>query len=216
MKALLLTVLLLAPAGLTGQPDPVSRLREVLPPHIAEQVIATVTDALSRGLPPDPIAMRALEGAAKGRSAAEIAAATRALADQLAHADAALERSGRTAQAEEIEAAATAMQLGVAGPIVSDLASSAPSGRSLAVPLAVIGALVNRGIPADDALAAVLGRLQARASNAEIAALPSRFETSRGLDARAGRGSPSGPPTVVPTNGGRPGRRPFFVPPGKP
>ena len=213
MKSLkLLTALFLAPAGLTGQPDPVARLREVLPPHVAEQVLATVTDALSRGLPADPIAMRALEGAAKGKSAEEIGAATRTLADQLARADAALERNGRTAQAEEIEAAVTAMQLGVEGAVVSDLASSAPSGRSLAVPLAVVGALVNRGIPADEALAAVLARLQARASNAEIAALPSRMETLRTPDVRGGRGNPSGPPTPVPSNGGKPRRRPFEPP----
>jgi hypothetical protein len=207
------TIVVLTPAVLAAQQSPVARLRTVLPSDVADQVVAIVTDALSRGHPPNPVALRALEGAAKGKSAKEIVAAAQSVADLLSKADTALEWSGRTAKPDEIAAAAATMQLGVDGDVVSDLASGAPSGRSLAVPLAVIGALVSRGVPADDALAAVLAKLQARASNADLAALPARAKIGRGLGARgAGRG-PTRIPAAVPTNGGHPGRRPGGPPP---
>jgi len=91
-------------------------------------------------------------------------------------------------------------------------ASLAPSGRSLAVPLAVIGALVNRGLASDGALQAVLDRLTARASDADLVEMPG--EAGRLLAAGykpsdVGRAlSAAGRPSGVPANGGRPGARP--------
>lgn len=213
-------VLVLSPAALTAQQDPVERLGAVLPPEVADRVIAVVTEARSHGLPYLPIVNRALEGAAKRRSGDEIAAAAQAMAGDLAAAHAALQSGGRSPDAGETAAGATALQMGVDGKVVSDLASGAPSGRSLAVPLVVIGALIERGLPADAALAVVLARLDARASNVELAGLPGEAgrliaegyrpaEVGRALAAvRAGRTIPAGPPPNVPANGGQPGRRP--------
>lgn len=216
----LLIIFALAPAALAAQQDPVARLREVLPADVADKVIPIVTEALSHGLPHGPIVSRALEGSAKGRSGDEIVAAARAMANDLAAAHSALERGGRAPLADETEAAATTMRMGVDGRAVSELASSAPSGRSLAVPLAVLGALVANGLPVGEALAALQDRLAGRATNAEIAALPAEAgrlmaegyrpsEVGRALAAaRSSRTIPGGPPITVPGNAGRPGRRP--------
>jgi hypothetical protein len=118
------------------------------------------------------------------------------------------------------------MRKGVDGAKVSALAKSAPSGRSLAVPLYVIGSLVDRGLPSDDALARVEQKLKARASDHDLEQMPTELppqavtgqgnkpaETGRdlagtkrpGSAAGAGQsgGSSGGPPAGVPANGGR-------------
>jgi hypothetical protein len=74
------------------------------------------------------------------------------------------------------------MRMGVDGATVSELARSGPSGRGLAVPLLVIGALAERGLPSDDALAAVRDRLAARADDAEL--LRSFPDVAQGLGMR--------------------------------
>jgi hypothetical protein len=213
MRALtLLSGLALLPALLVAQQDPVDRLRTVLPADVADKVIAIVSDATSRGLPGQAIADRALEASAKGRSGAEVSAAAQALAADLASARDVLSNAGRAPDAGEIEAAATAKELGVDGATIGALASSAPSGRSLAVPLAVIGALVNRGLPSDAALQSVLDRLNARASDADLAALPGeagRLIAEGYKPSDVGRSlSAAGRPSGVPTNSGHPGARP--------
>ncbi|HXF96785.1 MAG TPA: hypothetical protein VNI61_11860 [Gemmatimonadales bacterium] len=203
-----------------GQEAALARLREVLPADVAERVIAIVTEATNHGLPGLSVAERALEGVAKGRSGEEVRAAAEAFARDLAASRAAIQQAGRTPDPSEIEAGATAMGLGVDRKAISALASSAPFGRSLAVPLAVIGALVNRGLPSDAALDAVLARLNDRASNTELVEMPGEAgrliaegmrpsEVGLALASqRAGRTVPAGPPANVPRNNGRPGERP--------
>lgn len=91
---------------------------------------------------------------------------------------------------------------------VSQLARSAPSGRSLAVPLFVISSLVDRGLPSDEALRRVLARLEARASDAQLeglAAAPGHADQPgklTGLDmAETRRPAEAGRPAWVPVNG---------------
>ena len=142
---------------------------------------------------------------------------------------------GHQPAGDEVEAGAEAMRKGVDGAKVSELAKSAPSGRSLAVPLYVIGSLVDRGLASSDALARVEQRLMARASDHDLEQLPAELpaqavagrgnkpaETGRdlagtkrpGSPAGAGQngGSAGGPPANVPANGGA-GARPM-TPPG--
>jgi hypothetical protein len=208
----LLCGLVLLPALLAAQQSPIDRLRAVLPANVAEKVIAIVTDATNRGLPGQAIADRAVEAIAKGRSGDQVSAAAQALAADLAGARDALQHAGRNPDVSEIEAAASAKELGVDGAAISALASSAPSGRSLAVPLAVIGALVNRGLPSDGALQAVLDRLTARASDAELVEMPGeagRLIAAGYRPSDVGRAlSAAGRPSGVPANGGRPGVQP--------
>jgi hypothetical protein len=133
---------------------------------------------------------------------------------------------GRKPAGDEIEAGAEAMRKGVDGGKVSALAKAAPSGRSLAVPLYVIGGLVDRGLPSADALERVEEKLKAHASDHDLEQMPGELpahavagqgnkpaETGRdlagtkrpGSAAGAGQsgGSAGGPPAGVPANGGR-------------
>jgi hypothetical protein len=225
------STLMLLPTLLGAQQNAVDRLRQVLPAHIADQVIAIVTDATSRGLPGDAVADRALEARAKGRSGDEMVAAARSHSADLASARVALERGGHTPDRGEIESAAGAMKAGVDGQAISELASSAPSGRSLAVPIAVITALMNRGLPSDAALQAVHARLVAKAADRELLDLPgaagrliaeghrpadvgNELGQGRGVSSQVPKGPPAtvpaanGRPEGVPANGGQSGARP--------
>ena len=164
------SALILLPTLAAGQEsvNPIDRLQEVLPEAVAEQVLATVNEAMSRGLPAEAVANLALEGVVKGRSAEEVLAAVSGLANEMAVAAGAFDKAGHAPTEGEIEAATAAMRMGVDGESVSALASSAPSGRSLAVPLLVLGGLADRGLPSDEALAAVQERLAARAADADL------------------------------------------------
>jgi hypothetical protein len=206
----LIAGLALLPVALPAQQNWNDRLA-ALPDDVRDRVVQIVTDAASRGLPGQAIADRALETIAKSRSGAEAIAAAQALAADLAGGRDALTSAGRVPDASEIEAAATAKELGVDGAAISNLASSAPSGRSLAVPIAVLGALVDRGLPSDEALAAVLGRLSNRASDAELAAMPGeagRLIAAGYRPSDVGRALGAGRPSGLPANGGRAGARP--------
>lgn len=191
----------------TPAADPSVRLRELLPADVAERVLAKIAEARSRQLPaPAVLALenRALKFASRGVAPAEVERAVGEHAERMVRSREAIE-SARTARAsgEEIDAGAEAMRQGVDGAAVSALAKSAPSGRSLAVPLFVVGQLVERGLPSDAAIARVQERLTARAADREIEKLPS--EESR---RRAGNGTPGVRPTDRPGSTGRPQQGP--------
>jgi hypothetical protein len=195
--------------------DPSERLREVLPADVAAKVLATIADARTHNLPAQALEQRALKFAAKGVDPTLIPKSIEEQKDRMEKAKNALDDArGRKVSDDEIEAGAEALRQGVNGADVSELAKSAPSGRSLAVPLFVIGSLVDRGLPSDDALARVLARLQARASDAELEKIPEGLGASHGnRPATAGRpanpgralGSSrgGGPPAGVPANTGK-------------
>ena len=154
--------------------DPSARLRAVLPPDVADRVLARIAEARARELPAAALENRALKFAARGVAPADI---ERSVTEQARRMDAAKRalnqaRGGRPATGDEVEAGAEAMRQGVDGTAVSALAKSAPSGRSLAVPLYVIGGLIDRGLPSDEALRRVQARLQARASDTELQNMP--------------------------------------------
>lgn len=221
-KATLIAAMLALAGPVSAQgttQDLTARLREVLPAAVADRVIATVADARAKGLPARALELRALMLARKGTEPASIA---RSVADQsraMGEARAALAgaRAGRPADGD-VTAGAEAMRQGVTGAEVSELAKRAPSGRSLAVPLFVIGSLVDRGLPSDDALARVLERMNARATDAELARIPEQelAGRARGEAARAGRADArpassagrAGRPAVETARGGRPANVP--------
>ena len=202
--------------------DPSARLSAVLPANVAQHVLAVISDARSDNLPADALLNRSLKFAARGVPAPDIA---RAADEQLARMRSAREalRTARSAPpaGDEIEAGAEALREGVSGPDVSKLARSAPSGRSLAVPLYVIGSLVSRGLPSDQALQRVQSKLAARASDADIeasgrdnaVASENRSNQGRGNGVGNGRAGEAGtgaaahgPPAGVPGNAGTHGR----------
>ena len=179
-------------------------------------MLATIAEARARSLPAAALEHRALKFAAKGVDPKLIAKSIDEQQDRMQKVKDAINSARRAnISADEIEAGAEALRQGVDGAQVSALAKSAPSGRSLAVPLFVIGSLVDRGLPSDDALARVLARLQARASDAELEKIPEGLGASNGnRPATAGRpanpgkalgaarGS-GGPPPGIPANQGK-------------
>lgn len=203
--------------------DPSTRLQEVLPASVAQQVLATIANARAHQLPAQALEQRALKFAAKGVDPTLIAKSISAQADRMEKTKDAIDDARETdATADEIEAGADAIRQGVDGAAVSELAKSAPSGRSLAVPLFVIGSLVDRGLPSDQALQAVLARMQARATDSELENLPAQAAagqanrpTSTGRPESPGKSvtnRPSaGPPAGVPANGGK-GAKPASLP----
>jgi hypothetical protein len=205
----------------TPAADPSARLKEVLPADVAERVLAQIAEARARGLPAEALEHRALKFAAKGVEPTSIEKSVTQQADRMQKAKDALEQaSGRKPAGDEVEAGAEAIRKGVDGAKVSELAKSAPSGRSLAVPLYVVGSLVDRGLPSDEALERVLERLQARAADAELEKLTAELpeqgvagqshrpaQAGRDLAATKRPGSAGGPPAAVPANAGK-GARP--------
>src|SRR4029079_3308157 len=91
------------PACPAAHGEPVDRVRQVLPAEVADQVIAIVSEATSHGLPGDAVAERAIEAKAKGRNGAEVSAAARSYANDLASGRDALKQGGRQPEGDEIE-----------------------------------------------------------------------------------------------------------------
>ncbi len=222
MKALTFLIALVAlsaPASAqSSASDLTDRLREVLPADVATRVIATVAEARSKGLPARALEQRALMLARKGTDPQSIARSVAEQSRAMGEAKAALAR-GRGGQSadSEVVAGAEAIRQGVDGSKVSELAKSAPSGRSLSVPLFVVGSLVDRGLPSDAAIARVLERLSARATDAELSRLPEQAAAARARAdaARAGAGRPagSGARGAGASGGGARGGPPATVPP---
>ncbi len=200
---------LVRPVALHAQAaDPAAEIKNALPPAAAQRVLASIADARARGLPADVLARRALYLSAKNVPAAGIETAVADEAAELAAARDALAVGGRPdATPDEVDAAGTVLSKGLEGQEVSRLARSAPSGRSLAVPLFVLSSLVDRGLPSDEALRRVLARLETRASDRQLeglAAAPGQSgEPSKltGLDmAETRRPADVGRPSWVPAN----------------
>jgi hypothetical protein len=214
---LILAIALNAHGSIAQTParDPSARLREVLPADVAQRVLARIADARARQLPAEALENRALKFAAKGVDPKNIERSVNEQAARMETARAAL-ASGRksTPAGDEIEAGAEAMRKGVDGASVSLLAKSAPSGRSLAVPLFVIGSLTDHGLSSADALQRVLVRLRARASDTDLESMPGELPpqavagqanrpASTGRDfGQSHKPASAGPPAGVPGNAG--------------
>lgn len=180
----------------------------------------------SGDLPAGPLLNKALEGAAKGVPTERVLAALSPYADRL-------ERGARLLDADaspsEVTAAADALSRGVPGETVREVAGAAPSGDR-AIPLVVLGDLVEAGVPvqraaevvreaieegrAGDALlrvpAHVRRMVREGVSPAEAArrapAMTGRPGPPGGMFGRAPTSSPSGEPPVPPgEQGGRSG-----------
>ena len=217
--------------------DPAARLKEVLPADVAERVLGVIAKARARELPAQALENRALKFAAKGVDPKSIEKSIDEQLERMSEAKDALEKgNGRKPLDDEVTAGAEALRKGVDRAKVRELARTAPSGRSLAVPLYVIGSLIDRGLPSDAALQRVRDRLEARASDVDLEQMSVEVlvkvppgqekkaaETGRDLadtknpgsaaGAAQGRGASGGPPAGVPANGGGRGRP--SAPPGQ-
>jgi len=194
--------------------DPSARLRQVLPASVAEHVIAVIAAARAHDLPAAALENRALKFAAKGVEPKDIERSVVEQANRMQKAKDVIDHARtRKASGAEVEAGAEAMRQGVDGAAVSALAKSAPSGRSLAMPLFVIGQLVDRGLPSDAALKRVQERLMAKATDADLEKM------SRELPAQAANGRSNRPATAGHQGAGTgnmPATMPATMPAGNP
>lgn len=158
--ALAVVALLIAPrvSGADAAGDE-ARLRARLSPEVAERVLETVRSARAAGLPAEALVGRALEGASRHASGAEIVTEVRRLASALADARQVL---GDDARAPEIGAGASALLAGVPTDSLARLRGSR-AGGSLTISLVVLCDLVARGVPVETASGSVLTALRAGA-----------------------------------------------------
>ena len=206
-----------AAAAQTPAADPSPRLQNVLPADVAAKVEAKIADARARQLPAAALEHRAQELAAKRATPLQVEQGVDSFANNLEKGRSALMKGGRQHPTDgETEAAADALAQGVDGASVSALAKSAPSGRSLAVPLYVMSSLVARGLPSDAALAQVQAKLQAKATDqamlhetGRVNAEHGQSDVPHGAPATAGstagqahRPATTGRPATVPSNPG--------------
>ncbi len=191
-----LTAALLVAAGAAAQApsDPAAaRLRQVLPADVASRVLARVADARAHHLAAEALEQRALKFAARGVAPADIERAVYEQAERMMQVKPVLDGArGHTASADEVDAAAEALRSGASASQIAELARSAPSGRSLAVPLFVLGDLTTRGVPASDALHMVVDRLAAKTSDADLERLPDQAAQRPGADGARSRSRPGG------------------------
>jgi hypothetical protein len=184
-----LAVLAIPVAATDAQPpaDATERLRAALPADVAERVLSRIAQARERALPAQALENRALKYASRGIDPVAIERAIGAHADRMLTVKGLLQGvRPQSPEADEVDAGAEALRQGVDGPTLSALAKSAPSGRSLAVPLFVLGGLVERGVPADSALARVRGRLEARASDTDLETLANGRSANAGNHGNGG------------------------------
>jgi hypothetical protein len=172
MKRLLIAVTLMFASAVSAQTanDPSATLRKVLPAKVADHVLATIADARSHSLPAAALEQQALRLARTGAKPADVEKSIDKSADNMKQAKGALEKSGRKPTNDEVVAGSKLIDRGVDGSKVSDFAKTAPSGRSLAVPLYVTGSLMDRGLKSDAALARVHTRLMQKATDRQLTA----------------------------------------------
>lgn len=129
-----------------------TRLSAIADSSTRARVSAVIERARSSSLPVEPLVDKALEGARKRAPDARILDAVSSLAARL---DSSRRALGGVSTDAELVAAAAALQAGVGPVVLTQLRRERP-GRSLAVPLVVLGDLVTRGVPHDTASALIL------------------------------------------------------------
>jgi hypothetical protein len=172
MYRLCIAATLLLPAFLGAQDlrgATTMRLSASLGEETAARVQTFVDLARTQALPHELLELLALELAAKQAPATFVIQRVQARLESLERSHAALRR-GRAERPsyDETAGAARLMERGVPSSVIEDLARSAPSGRSLSVPLLVLAELMDAGLPRDDAIASVRAWLDARATDAEL------------------------------------------------
>ena len=208
---LVLTPLLPA-AGRAQSPDVSARVDAATRAAIQPLFEAAAADSL----PMRALESKVLEGVAKGQPPEAIARVLTQLAGELRNARGAL-RAGLPGQAVtdgEIVAAATAERQGVPFDAVRGLWRSRPGRESLEVPVTVLGELVRRGIPVDEASGLMSHVVRTSVPMRQAAQIPAKVDVALVAGAPPGRalaealralkipgpprGRPPGPPDKPP------------------
>jgi hypothetical protein len=136
------------------------------------KIEAAFSAAHAKNLPDQLLRDRLTEEQAKNTGEADVVATIQKLETQLEASNDALVQAGRQApSADEVSAAAAAIDHGVTAAQISALAKQAPADRSLAVAFTTLNKLAARGDPIDQALASVQAKLEAKATDDAIATL---------------------------------------------
>ena len=154
--------------------DAQARLLRILPNDASRQVIQTLEEAERHGLPVAILQRRALELSAKGVASDRIVEAIAKYSERFKLALTAL-KTGRSAEptGEEIDAGATALRSGMDRATLAEFARSAPSDRSLALPLLMVASLADRHVPLDSAVEEILAGLRLGKSDLQLSTLAS-------------------------------------------
>ena len=205
MKGLLVLAMLLIPGTVVAQQG-----------DAAARIETALSQARAAGIPESLLQNRVAEGRAKGVPLDRIAAAVERRASALIRAQDLMRQSVGQVGGPDLSAAADAVEAGVAGNAVAEIARSS-RGEDRAVALAVLTYLQGQGVPVDEAVSRVQGAL--REGPEALRNLPSqaaaqargRGQGGRPADAGppagAGRGNAGrgGPPAGVPGPENRPG-----------
>jgi hypothetical protein len=197
-------------------------LESRLEPQTLAELRPILATARADSVPLRALEDKALEGAAKRVPSPRIVAAVRQLGAELRDA----RRLLRDAAVDvvltdgEIGAAADARRRGVPATAIAALRRNALPSASLLVPLTVLGDLVQRGVPAEEAEAAVEQLLAAGVPPEQIAEIPARVDVALRVGAppldalRSALPAPLRPVPSRPSSG--PPRTPSDRPPSPP
>lgn len=189
MRRFLSCALLLALAA--GAPL-AAQQRPPLESRLDAQTLAALRPMLEaarrEGLPVRALEDKALEGAAKRVPPPRILAAVEQLAIELREVRTVLrEAAPNAALADgEIVAAAVARREGAPAAELAALRRSAPPNASLEIPFALLGELVVRGIPADEARRVIEHMLAAGVSQEQFVLIPDRVDAALRVGAPPG------------------------------
>ena len=156
--------------------DPrMERIRAQLPQGAVERIEARIQAAQSEGLPVEPLLDKAVEGIAKRVPASRIAGAVDQLAQELGHARTLL-TDGVPPAPTDVSAVADAMRRGVPGEAIQRVAQGAEADEPLALAIHTMGDLMDRGVPADQALAVMEAWRGRGARREELRELPGAID----------------------------------------
>jgi hypothetical protein len=147
---------------------------------------ATFAAARKRDVPEQPIRDRIAEGRAKAASEAQVVLAAQRTEARLEAAQEAMVRAGRKPTDGEMTRGEHAMARGATEVQIEAIAKQTPPDRSLEVALDVLTELQARGVATDRAVAQIVGKLEARASDAAIRELAVKANGNVGVNASVG------------------------------
>lgn len=162
-----LFLLFALPNVAAAQDARLERIRQAFSPEAVAQIESIVIDAQAAGVPVEPLLDKALEGAAKGVPAERVVAAVGSYSQRLAESRSLV---GPGYDAAAVVAGADALRRGATPETVRSLAGSGP--EELAVPLVVLGDLIETGVPVEQAYAVVQEALTKQHGPEEILAIP--------------------------------------------
>lgn len=153
--------LLLAAAPLAAQEvDPLSRLD----PNSRFQIELILDSARTLGIPTRPLLSKAYLGVSRGANPRTI---VRVVRSQFGHFRDARTALGSSLNEDEFSAAAAALQAGVPAATLSQFRSDRP-GKPLLRALVVLGDLITRGVPSDEASSTIVRLWQDGAGDADF------------------------------------------------